>query len=105
MLSNKAAIWLFIVTTIVLFVIIPRYDQQLGAMWDYWDFIVQFLFIFWFFSLGIVGWSYAIILYMGDRNHWFTPIMIAFVYFLLTKEARVVAKDFYKFNFFKGDEK
>ena len=105
MISNKSAIWLFIAATVVLFGVIPQFDQQIAAVWGFWDHIVNFLFLFWFITLNIVGWSYAVILYMADRHHWFTPVMIGIVYLLLTKEARLVAKDFYKFNFFKGDEK
>lgn len=78
-----------------LIIIAPYYHNDIFGL----------LLLFWIITLGIVGWSYAITLYMADRNHWFTPVMIAIVYLLLTKEARVVAKDFYKFNFFKGDEK
>ena len=105
MLSNKAAIWLFIATTIVLFVIIPPYDQKLTSVSVFWGYFVQFLFFFWFATFSTVVWSYAIILYVLDRHIWFTPYFIGMIYIFLTKEARVVAKDFYKFNFFKGDEK
>ena len=105
MISNKSAIWLFIATTVVLFGVIPQFDQQLGLILNYWDLFVDFLFIFWFITFKVLVWSYAVILYMLDRHIWFTPYFIGMIYIFLTKEARLVAKDFYKFNFFKGDEK
>lgn len=105
MISNKSAIWLFIAATVVLFGVLPQYSVWLISVSKNFSLLFDFLFIFWFITLNIVGWSYAVILYMADRHHWFTPVMIGIVYLLLTKEARLVAKDFYKFNFFKGDEK
>lgn len=105
MISNKSAIWLFIAATVVLFGVIPQFDQQLGLILNYWDLFVGFLFFFWFATFFIVVWSYGIILLMLDRHHESTNIIIGITYIFLTKEARVVAHDFYKFNFFKGDEK
>ena len=106
MISNKSAIWLFIATTITVLGGLPIYNDWLIILApNCHNDIFGLLLIFWFIALNIVGWSYAVILYMADRHHWFTPVMIGIVYLLLTKEARLVAKNFYKFNFFKGDEK
>ena len=105
MISNKSAIWLFIAATVVLFGVLPQYSVWLISVSKNFSLLFDFLFIFWFITFKVLVWSYAVILYMLDRHIWFTPYFIGMIYIFLTKEARLVAKDFYKFNFFKGDEK
>jgi hypothetical protein len=105
MLTTKTTLRLCMSLTMFMLVLMPIYGEQLIAVSKIFGFLIPFITLSWVFILGSLGMSFGILMKMGDRNHWYTPSFLGTVYWLLTKEARAVANDYYQFNPNKGAAK
>jgi hypothetical protein len=98
MLKTKATLWLFLSSTIFLFVLMPIFSGQLIIISKIFFWLILFVTLIWFLQAISLMMSFGILMKLMNRNHWHTPSFIGTVYWLLTKEARVVADNYYKFN-------
>lgn len=102
MLKTKTTLWIFLSLTIFLFVLMPIFADQLIAISKLFFWLILIVALTWFVCAISLMMSIAILIKIALKNHWYNSSFLETVYWLLTKEARAVANDYYQFNPSKG---